>query len=104
MPGRHSKEVKEAITLMFESTIYQLMIGMVKAKSNETEYADVPEAARTLTQNQMKVISRYAAEYLVEKTKPSPEKVSQERFKALKRRAFDHALRRLENENKKNQK
>ena len=103
MPAGPAKEVREAWIQMFERALYELMIGMVKADTNEEEYAEIPEAARVLTQQQMKVIARYAAEYLVGHM--NPERVSPARLKAVKKQAFAHALKLLaDDENKKTQK
>jgi hypothetical protein len=98
MPNRTSKKVKDAMTTLFEETFYQIMIAMVKAEPYEAEYAGFREAARDLTKSQLRRISRYAAEYYVRETNPSPGKVPLERVKTLKKDAIAHALERLRDE------
>jgi len=95
MPKRTSKKVKDAMTTLFEETFYQIMIAMVKAEPYEAEYGGFQEAARKLTKAQLRRISRYAAEYYVRETNPSPGKVPPDRVSTLKRKAIANALSRL---------
>jgi hypothetical protein len=95
MPPRSSKAVKDAMTILFEEFFYEVMIAMVKAQPYEAEYAGFHEAARDLTKAQLRLIAKYAAEYYVRETSPSPSKVPQQRVQTLKKAAIAYALKRL---------
>jgi hypothetical protein len=99
MPPRSSKgsskEVEDALTVLFEGIFYQLMIAMVKAQPYEAEYAGFHAVARNLTETQLRRIARYAAEYYAREANPSPGKVPKKRVETLKKAAIEYALKRL---------
>jgi hypothetical protein len=61
--ARQSRKVAEALKTYYEGIFYELMIGMVKAKSYEADYARFGEEARSLTKRQLRQIAQYASEF-----------------------------------------
>lgn len=99
MPKRtHAPEVQAAWGTLFEEAFYNLMTAMVRSDPYESEYAGFSEAVRKLTSEQLRLISKYAADYCVEHLNPSPGKVTPARIARVKRQAITHALARLANE------
>lgn len=89
---KNSPEVQEAFVTLYEQTFYSIMIGMVKAKPVEDEYAKLREAARALTEQQLRKISRLAGEYYVRNANPSFQGMTRDETGRLKKKALEFAL------------
>jgi hypothetical protein len=83
----------EALATLYSETLFELMIGMVKAKTVEAEFAKIQDAARKLTKDEMRRIADIAGLYCAKHSNPSPGKLSRERWAVLKRKALEFALK-----------
>jgi hypothetical protein len=82
----------EPIATLFSEILFDLMIGMTKAKTVEAEFAKIQDAARKLTKDEMRRIADIAGMYCAKHSNPSPGKLSKERWATLKRKALEFAL------------
>lgn len=98
MPRRLSPEAIEILEGLFADTLFTIMIGMVKAESVEPHYAGIREAAKRLTEDEMRRIAVVAAKHYVMLAKPSPNNLSRPQVEDLKRRALEFALNEEQNE------
>jgi hypothetical protein len=93
MANKLPPDAIEPIARLFGETLYDLMIGMTKAKSVEAEFGKIQEAAMKLTKAEMRRIADIAGLYCAKHSNPSPSKLSKERWATLKRRALEFALK-----------
>lgn len=93
MANKLPPDALEAMATLFSETFFEIMTGMVKSKTVETEFAKIQEAARQLTKDEMRRIADIAGLYCAKHSNPSPGKLPKERWAILKRKALEHALK-----------
>lgn len=95
------KEVKDAWSLAFEETFFNIMVGMTQADSVEADFARLQAEVRLKTKSQLKKIARYAGEYYADHANPDPTALSEDESERLTPKAIDFALKKFANEEKK---
>lgn len=93
MANKLPPEAIETLATLYSETLFEIMIAMVKAKTVEAQFAKIQKAARNLTKAEMRRIAEIAGLYCAKHSNPSPGKLSEERWAALKRKAFEFALK-----------
>jgi hypothetical protein len=83
----------EPLATLFSETIFDIMIAMVKAKTVETGFGKIQQAAKKLTKEEMRRIADLAGRYCAEHSNPSPGGLSKQRWATLKREALEFALK-----------
>ena len=95
-----SPAARKPLAEMYSEILFGLIYGMVKAESVESAFAKIREDARNLTKDQMRRMSDLAGEFFAERANPSDRRLSPEEIEALKKEAFEFALKQMENEKK----
>ena len=94
----------DPLATMYGETFFDLMTAMIKSDTVEAGFAQIQEAARTLTKKEMKRIADAAGRYCAEHANPSPGEVPRNRWETLKKKALEFALRLDNRDTKKNKK
>lgn len=97
---RLSSDTRETLGVYFGNLLFNVMIGMTKAKSVEKEHGKLGVKLKELTEDRMRKVATYAGMYFAKHANPSPKKLSEEEIDALKTKAIEFALEQLEHETK----
>jgi hypothetical protein len=96
--AKFAAEVTRAWIKLFEEAFFNLMMAMVKAEPYEEDYAQFEDATRKLTKEQLRRISRYAAEHFVSTANPNFGKLDRSENRRIQISSIEHALHRLADE------
>ena len=95
LEGKLPPDARETLELFIADILFKIMYAMIKADSVEPKFARIREAAKKLTEEQMRRIAFLAAKYYMKRANPSPKKLSKEQVENLKREALEFALSQL---------
>ena len=98
MARKLPNDARETLGAFFAQILFNVMIGMTKAKSVEAETGKLRAKLRELTEERMRRVADLAGKYYADHANPSPKKLSNEQVTALKTQAIEFALEKLENE------
>lgn len=102
MPPKSSSDPKHVLSTYFGNLIFNVMIGMTRAKDVEKEHGKLGVKLKELTEDRMRIVASDAGAFFAMQANPSPTRLTPEEIDRLKIRAIEHALEKLENEAKSN--
>src|SRR5438874_464606 len=100
MPPRVPADAKPVLSTYFGNLIFNVMIGMTKARDVEKEHGKLGVKLKELTEDRMRNVATEAGAFFAMHANPSPTRLTPEEIDELKIRAIEHALEKLENESK----
>lgn len=100
MAKKLPSETRETLGAYFGNILFNVMIGMTKAKDVEKEHGKLGVKLKELTEDRMRSVADYAGRYYAKHANPSPRRLSTKQVDDLKTKAIEFALEQLENETK----
>lgn len=95
--ARIPTEVANPLEGYFEDIFLGLLMGLLKTQSLEVGFGELRVRARMLTEKQISIVAKNAGAYYFEHLNPG-EDLEKREIHALKIKALNHALRRLQDE------
>jgi hypothetical protein len=97
MATRLPPDALEPVATLYAEVLFEIMTGLVKAKTVETGFGKIQQAAKKLTKDEMRRIAEIAGEYCANHSHSSGN-VPKERWPSLKKRALEFALKTIADE------
>ena len=97
MATKLPSDALEPVARLYEEVFFEIMTGMVKAKTTEEGFGKIQQAAKKMTKDEMRRIAEIAGKYCAEHSHSSGT-VPKERWPILKKRALEFALKTISDE------
>jgi len=97
MATKLPSDALEPVATLYAEVLFEIMTGMVKAKTVETGFGKIQQATKKLTKEEMRRIAEIAGKYCAEHSDSSGN-LPKDRWPILKKRALEFALKTISDE------